>query len=122
LAKNWLSFLRQLIWRPRFGTWLKKQRTLKQNSSSPIFRLRSVRAEGRTISQSLLPLLETADGASLPELGRHFGGLLYEREARYLREAEWAHTAEDILQRRTKHGLHLERSLRDAFEDWLRAA
>ena len=32
--------------------------------------LRSVRAEGRTISQSLLPLLETADGASLPELGR----------------------------------------------------
>ena len=32
--------------------------------------LRSVRAEGRTISQSLLPLLETATGASLPELGR----------------------------------------------------
>jgi len=32
--------------------------------------LRSVRAEGRTISQSLLPLLETADSALLPELGR----------------------------------------------------
>jgi two-component system, OmpR family, sensor histidine kinase ChvG len=32
--------------------------------------LRSVRAEGRTISQSLLPLLETADVAALPELGR----------------------------------------------------
>jgi two-component system, OmpR family, sensor histidine kinase ChvG len=32
--------------------------------------LRSVRAEGRTISQSLLPLLENADSASLPELGR----------------------------------------------------
>ena len=31
--------------------------------------LRSVRAEGRTISQSLLPLLETADNAALPELG-----------------------------------------------------
>jgi two-component system sensor histidine kinase ChvG len=30
-----------------------------------------VRAEGRTISQSLLPLLETADTAALPELGRH---------------------------------------------------
>jgi hypothetical protein len=30
-----------------------------------------VRAEGRTISQSLLPLLETADNAALPELGRH---------------------------------------------------
>ena len=33
--------------------------------------LRSVRVEGRTISQSLLPLLETADGAALPELGQH---------------------------------------------------
>jgi two-component system sensor histidine kinase ChvG len=33
--------------------------------------LRSVRDEGRVISQSLLPLLETADLSSLPELGRH---------------------------------------------------
>src|SRR5215469_18751475 len=33
--------------------------------------LSSVRAEGRTISRSLLPLLETADNAALPELGRH---------------------------------------------------
>jgi two-component system sensor histidine kinase ChvG len=33
--------------------------------------VRSVRAEGRTISQSLLPLLETADRASLPELGQY---------------------------------------------------
>ncbi|MBO0738574.1 MAG: HAMP domain-containing histidine kinase [Alphaproteobacteria bacterium] len=32
--------------------------------------LRSVRAEGRTISESLLSSLETADGAALPELGR----------------------------------------------------
>jgi two-component system, OmpR family, sensor histidine kinase ChvG len=32
--------------------------------------LRAVRAEGRRISQSLLPLLETANGASLPELNR----------------------------------------------------
>src|SRR5262249_46154138 len=33
--------------------------------------LSSVRAEGRTISRSLLPFLETADNAALPELGRH---------------------------------------------------
>ncbi len=31
--------------------------------------LRSVRAEGRTISQSLLPLLEDADAAALPAIG-----------------------------------------------------
>ena len=32
--------------------------------------LRSVRAEGRTISQSLLPLLKDATAAALPEIGR----------------------------------------------------
>jgi hypothetical protein len=31
--------------------------------------LSSVRAEGRAISQSLLPLLETIDNAALPDLG-----------------------------------------------------
>jgi D-erythritol 1-phosphate dehydrogenase len=49
------------------------------------------------------------NGAQSPkDLGRHFGALLYEREITYLREAEWAHTAEDVLERRTKHGLHLK--------------
>jgi len=33
--------------------------------------LNSVRDEGRVISKSLLPLLETADRGSLPELGHH---------------------------------------------------
>jgi D-erythritol 1-phosphate dehydrogenase len=56
---------------------------------------------------------------SLADLGRHFGGLLYEREARYLREIEWAQTADDILLRRTKHGLHLDRAARDDFANWL---
>src|SRR5436305_11403093 len=32
--------------------------------------LRSVRAEGRTISQTLLPTLENADPAALPQIGR----------------------------------------------------
>ena len=32
--------------------------------------LRSVRAEGRTISQSLLPLLANAEPSALPEIGR----------------------------------------------------
>ena len=43
----------------------------------------------------------------LKGLGRHFGGLLYQREIDYLRAEEWAMTAEDVLDRRTKHGLHL---------------
>ena len=47
-------------------------------------------------------------------LGRHFGGMLYEREIAYLKETEWARGAEDILTRRTKHGLHLSTSEREA--------
>ena len=43
----------------------------------------------------------------LAGLGRHFGGLLYETEISHLRNAEWARTAEDVLDRRAKHGLHL---------------
>ena len=53
------------------------------------------------------------------DLGRHFGANLYEREARFLSREEWAETAEDILTRRTKHGLHLGRAQVDAFGDWL---
>lgn len=51
----------------------------------------------------------------LSDLGRHFGGLLYEREAQFLREAEWALTGEDVLFRRTKHGLHLTAAECEAF-------
>jgi glycerol-3-phosphate dehydrogenase len=51
------------------------------------------------------------------DLGRHFGGDLYEREAHYLREMEWAAHAADLLDRRTKHGLHLTSCQRAAFED-----
>ena len=41
------------------------------------------------------------------ELGRFFGGNLYENEVRYLMEREWAMSVEDILWRRTKEGLNL---------------
>jgi len=40
--------------------------------------LRSVRAQGRTISQSLLPFIEIADNAALPELGSHLTRLASE--------------------------------------------
>ena len=55
------------------------------------------------------------------DLGRHFGGLLYEREARFLLAEEWARTADDILERRTKHDLHLTQAERRAFSAWLAA-
>ncbi|MCC8936543.1 glycerol-3-phosphate dehydrogenase [Bradyrhizobium sp. Arg68] len=57
-------------------------------------------------------------GASV-DLGRHFGGAFYEREAIYLRETEWATRPADFLERRTKHGLHLTPEERAAFEDYV---
>ena len=42
------------------------------------------------------------------ELGRPFGAGLTEAEVSYLREVEWARTAEDVLWRRTKLGLRLD--------------
>lgn len=47
------------------------------------------------------------EAGSLGELGAHFGGTLYEAELRYLVREEFARTAEDVLWRRSKLGLHL---------------
>ncbi|WP_123692986.1 glycerol-3-phosphate dehydrogenase [Allostella humosa] len=47
------------------------------------------------------------DARVTADLGRHFGAGLYEREIDRLRRAEWAQTADDVLWRRTKEGLHL---------------
>ena len=46
------------------------------------------------------------DAASLAGMGEDFGGGLTAREVDYLLSEEWAVTAEDILWRRTKIGLH----------------
>jgi D-erythritol 1-phosphate dehydrogenase len=61
-------------------------------------------------------LLEGAKSAS--DLGRLFGRTLYEREARFLATDEWAADVEDVLERRTKHGLHLTERQRDDFTSW----
>ena len=48
------------------------------------------------------------DAASMDDLGASYGHGLTEREVRYLREAEFARTAEDILERRTRLGLRFD--------------
>lgn len=58
---------------------------------------------------------------ALGELGRHFGGQLYEAEVRYLVENEWAQQAEDVLWRRTKHKLRLDEAQQQAFTQWFNA-
>ncbi|MER8572101.1 glycerol-3-phosphate dehydrogenase [Mesorhizobium sp. M1409] len=59
-----------------------------------------------------------AGARSATDLGRRFGPDFYEREAKFLVETEWAGTSADILERRTKHGLHINAAERKAFEDW----
>ncbi|OAP36439.1 glycerol-3-phosphate dehydrogenase [Sinorhizobium glycinis] len=56
---------------------------------------------------------------SLEELGTPFSRLFREREARFLIETEWARRAEDLLERRTKHGLHMSEAEKRAFGGWL---
>ena len=56
------------------------------------------------------PLL--ANARSLAALGACLGADLYEREVDFLRATEWASTADDILWRRTKTGLFLDREQR----------
>ena len=59
------------------------------------------------------------DGArTLDDLGQHFGGLLYEREALFLQRTEWACAPDDVLHRRTKHYLHLSAAEQGAFAEW----
>ncbi|MBL8480700.1 MAG: glycerol-3-phosphate dehydrogenase [Rhodocyclaceae bacterium] len=53
------------------------------------------------------------------ELGRNFGGGLYEREVRWMLRHEWAVRPDDFLWRRTHCGLDMDESQRANFADWL---
>ena len=51
--------------------------------------------------------------------GQCFGAGFHEREAEYLVQHEWAETAEDILWRRTKLGLHMDEAGRGRLQEWM---
>lgn len=59
------------------------------------------------------------DAKSVADLGARLGGGLYEREARYLRDHEWAREPDDVLWRRTKAGLHMGQIEREIAADRL---
>ncbi len=62
--------------------------------------LRQCRAYGTWMTRFLGAAQKPSD------LGRDFGGGLFEAEVDYLRRVEWARTSADILWRRSKLGLH----------------
>jgi glycerol-3-phosphate dehydrogenase len=59
------------------------------------------------------------NAGTIAELGEPFGAELYAREVDYLVEHEWAMSAEDVLWRRTKAGLHMTPAQREAVEHYL---
>lgn len=75
--------------------------------------LRLCRAYG-----SLVPDM-IGDAASMADMGTAFGGELTEREVRYLIMHEFATSADDILWRRSKLGLHMTAKERTGLHDRL---
>lgn len=71
----------------------------------------------RTYGSRAERLLEGVTSAV--DLGDDLGGGLTQREVDYLVAHEWARTAEDILFRRTKLGLHHPSDLADRIDDYL---
>lgn len=57
------------------------------------------------------------DAHAPADMGRWFG-MLSEREIEWLRSREWAETADDVLWRRSKLGLHLTQDDQDALRTW----
>jgi glycerol-3-phosphate dehydrogenase len=78
-------------------------------------RHRYARAYGSRIAHLI------GDARALAGLGQEVLPGLYAAEVDYLRRKEWAVTAEDILWRRSKLGLHLPRNAGAALDDWLAA-
>ena len=75
--------------------------------------MRLVRAYGRLAFEII------GDASTVADLGTDFGYGLSEAELAYLRKAEYAQSAEDILWRRSKLWLHLSADQRQAVADWL---
>ena len=73
---------------------------------------------GRAYGTRTRKLLGAAQ--SLTDLGQDFGEGVYEAELRYLRDVEWARSAEDVLWRRSKLGLHTGAGTQMAVADWFK--
>jgi glycerol-3-phosphate dehydrogenase len=61
------------------------------------------------------------EATSWDDLGKQFGAGLTEAEINWMRDAEWARTAEDVLWRRSKLGLHMSEAERAAVAAFMEA-
>jgi len=79
----------------------------------PVLARRLAHAYGSRIERVLGGATDAA------ELGDEVAPGLFEAELRYLQREEWACTAEDVLWRRTKRGLHFSQTQRKSVADWM---
>jgi glycerol-3-phosphate dehydrogenase len=70
----------------------------------------------RAYGTRMIQILGTSK--SVADLGKHFGGGLYMAEVQYLIDVEFARSAEDIIWRRSKLGLHMTAAEIEAFLVW----
>jgi glycerol-3-phosphate dehydrogenase len=91
----------------------------KLNVAYPFLDARLARRLTRLYGTRARALL--GDAKSLADLGRAFGADVYEAEIRYLMRNEWALTAEDVLWRRTKRGLHFSPEQTTALDEFMQA-
>lgn len=61
-----------------------------------------------------------AHARTTAQMGYHFGHTLYAREVNYFIQHEWARTAEDVLWRRSKCGLHINIQQKQLLTHYLR--
>lgn len=71
----------------------------------------------RTYGARCLELL--GESAEIAELGTELCPGLYQREVEFLAQNEWVNTAQDILWRRTRMGLHASQTDQDRLQNWL---
>lgn len=95
-----------------FETWLGSTRA-RYPFLPPAMLRRLGRAYGTRIDRVL------GEAQRLEDLGRDFGMGLTEAELDYLIGTEWARSADDVLFRRSKLGLHLTREARQQVADWI---
>jgi glycerol-3-phosphate dehydrogenase len=97
-----------------FDNWVREVRG-RYSWLPPLLVARYCRAYGTRVHTLL------RDRADIGDMGEQIAPGLYATEVEYLRRYEWARSAQDILWRRSKLGLHLPPDTGDKLQAWLNA-
>jgi glycerol-3-phosphate dehydrogenase len=89
-----------------------QQQAARYSFAPPKFIRRLCRAYGTRIERII------GSAGSLRDLGEEIAPQVYEAELQYMRDQEWARTAEDALWRRSKLGLRLDAGQRERVTKW----